>query len=115
MIYTKPIKNKYPHTWLDWIEKGSKKYEGRLNKEFWSSVKEQDIFIWKDENGKEVKTEIVKIRKYKSFSEAFKELGSDLVPIEGITSEEVEKIYSDIYKDDINKYDVLALQLRVIL
>jgi len=114
MEYTKSIQNRQPHTWLDWIEQGIKKYEGRLKRDFWTTIKKGDIIRWRDENGHEVPTKVKDIVEYKSFGEAFNYLGSLLVPIDEITSEGVDKLYSQFYTDkDVSKYGVLAIELEL--
>lgn len=113
-MYSKDIRNNEPYRWLDWIEDGSKKYEGRLARRFWLTLKKNDIVTWFDDKDKFVTTKIVDIIKYTDFGAAFDELGSKLVPIPGITRDEVVKMYNDIFEEDTSKYGVLAIKLKVL-
>ena len=108
------IQNPQNTPWLDWIETGVKKYEGRLNKGIFAKLHVGDIVIWYDRiSGKEVKTEITELRYYVTFTDAFNKLGKNLVPIPNITPELVEKLYAQYFtKEDIEKYGVLTIGVK---
>lgn len=109
-MYLKSLQNEKPYTWLNWIETGIKKYEGRLNKGEWSKMKIGDIITFYDKNNKTLKITITELKYYHSFGEAFNDLGKDLVPIDNISTDEVVKIYSEFYSDkEINEFGVVAV------
>lgn len=112
-IYKIPIKN-YPIPWFDLIKNKIKTYEGRLNRGIFVKMKPGDFIIFVNRD-KEIKTQIIDIKKYKSFGKAFDDLQFNLVPIDDITRKEVKKLYSNYFtKDDIKQYGVLAIQIKVI-
>lgn len=108
------IQNPQNTPWLNWIESGIKKYEGRLNKGIFAKFNFGDIVVWYDKiSGKEVKTKITEFRNYKSFTDAFDDLGESLVPVSNIDSESVNKLYLQYFtKEDINKFGVLAIGIK---
>ena len=113
------IQNPPETPWLDWIISGKKKYEGRVPRlgSFWADIRIGDEFILYDKNNpKELKIKVNDLKHYKNFGEAWKDLGSALVPIKGITETDVNKIYSQYYtKEDIDKYGVIAIGVQPIL
>ena len=112
--YIKNIKNKPLTPWLDCIENGIKTYEGRLNVGFWSKVKVGDVIIFDDGN-KKVKTRITELKYYKTFVDAFGDLGNKLVPINNVTKEHVKKLYNEYFSDDkINQFGVVAVGITVL-
>lgn len=114
-VLRKSIQNPKVTPWLDWIEQGIKTYEGRLNKGDWINIKANDIIIFYDSKGKEVKTRVIKMLYFKNFIEAYRELGMKLVPLRNISENDVENLYLQYFtRDDINRYGVVAVQIQVI-
>lgn len=110
MKYTVNIQNPINTPWLDWIDVGLKKYEGRLNREKWALMQVGDLIEFVDQNGKRVLTYITNLKYYRDFVKAYDDLGSLLVPKENITSIEVAELYSKYFADsDIQKYGVVAI------
>lgn len=113
-ILHRTIQNRPATPWLDWIEAGIKKYEGRLNRGGWANVKVGDIIYWTD-GKKTVKTIITELKYYLDFGSAFRDLGSQLIPIKGIDERGVNKLYSQYFSDtDIKKYGTIAIGLDVL-
>ena len=110
------IQNPPKTPWLDWIESGIKKYEGRLNRGIFHNINIKDTVTWFDKfSGKEVNTKITDLRYYNDFGEAFEDLGGELVPIKGADIDTVEGLYSKYFsKEDINKYGVVAIGVEPI-
>lgn len=123
-IIRKKLNNYLPTPWLDWIEQGLKKYDGRLNRGSWKNIEVGDVIVWSDvgrnessnpNKGKIVETKVTKLKYYPNFVEAFRDLGQKMVPIKNITEEEVTAIYLKFFKkNDIKKYGAVAIGLKVI-
>lgn len=115
----KQISNPSDTPWLDWIEEGIKVYEGRLNKGDWSNMKVGDTIIFTttewDYNKSGVKVEITKINQYDTFGDAFRKHGCRLVPIPGVSSNQVDNLYSRYFPMvDVLRYGVLAIKVKVV-
>lgn len=114
-VFVKSIQNPIDTPWLDWIQSGVKTYELRLNKPSWQNIRVNDIIIWKDWQEKNVETMIVDLKYFKSFGEAFKNLGQKMVPIKGIDEKKVINLYEQYYSEvDTKKYGVVAMGLKVL-
>lgn len=114
-IYQKTIDNPNITPWLDWIIEGKKTYEARLNEEEWRELQVGDVIIFSADDGKEVKVMVQDLKYYKDFGEAFQNLGKKLVPIKGITIDEVKDIYWDYYsEDDIEKNGIVAFGIKIL-
>lgn len=115
-MLTKHIANNRPNQWLDWIESGIKKYEGRLNKGDWANLKIGDRIILYDDNGKRVIVEIFDLKYFTSFCDAFNSLGKYLVPIDNIGADNVVDLYRNYFSDgDIQEYGVVAVGVNPII
>lgn len=102
------------HPWLDLIENGLKKYEGRIRWKDWIDVKIGDIIVFSD-GIKDVNVIITDLRFYKDFGTAYDDLKEKLVPIVGITRDEVIKIYENIYDpSSIKEFGVVAVGVELI-
>lgn len=113
--YKKKISNEAPYKWLDFIEKGEKTYEGRLNKDDWKNMQIGDLIDLEDYTGKIIRVKISNKKYYKNFREAYYDLKKKLVPID-ISVDEVVKIYSKYFSDkDIEKFGVVAIGVSPIL
>jgi ASC-1-like (ASCH) protein len=109
----KHLSNKKPYNWLDYIEEGKKKYEGRINDGFWKNLRIDDKFILFNEN-KEICVRVVDKKIFRNFGDAFDTLGMELIPLKGITRDEVINLYGKYYdKNTIDKYGVVAIKLNV--
>lgn len=110
MKYLVNIQNPTDTPWLDWIDIGLKKYEGRLNREKWAMMRVGDLIEFVDPNNKRVLTCITDLKYYRDFEQAYDDLGSLLVPKETVTSMEVGELYSQYFTEtDIKKYGVIAI------
>lgn len=101
--------------WFDLINNGSKTIEGRLNKEKYKTLKEDDIVILyvKDTN-KKIKIKIIKINNYDNFGEMLEKEGlENVLPDPSIkTIKDGINVYRKYYTiDDEEKYGVLALKI----
>lgn len=114
-MISKHIANEQPYQWLDWIESGIKKFEGRLNKGDWKDLKVGDKLSLFDDNQKTVIVEVTELRYFKDFVEAFNNLGKSLVPIDNIQKEKVFEIYNKYFStSDVQKYGVVAVGIKPI-
>lgn len=114
-IWHKLIKNEQPYAWLDWIEQGLKEYEGRLYREDWKLIRVGDIIEFYTKDQKTLTVEIIGLERYQDFGETFDNCNSRLVPIKGITREEVMEIYCDIFKmtkEEIKNIGVIAIKVK---
>jgi ASC-1-like (ASCH) protein len=97
--------------WLNLIQSGIKKYEGRVYRDDWAKLQIGDTIIFHC-NKLEVKTVVNELRRYTDFCAAFIDLGQLLVPGVGVTIYEVEQLYYQYFtKADIKKYGVVAVGL----
>jgi len=107
-----------PETWLDWIEEGVKRYEGRIYRGRFAKMISGDKITFVSDN-KRVKVCVVSINRFRSFGDAFEVLGSELVPIPGSTRDSVDSLYSKIFnteqdKADIRDFGVVAIEIQLI-
>lgn len=110
------LQNHTQTPWLDWIQQGIKKYEGRLNRGIFKSLHINDEITWYDKiSGKEIRTKIIDLKYYSNFVEAYKELGSALIPIKNYDNEKVKKLYNKYFLDrDIEMNGVVAIGLEIL-
>lgn len=114
-IWYKSIQNPPATPWLDWIESGVKKYEGRVNREDWMKMKIGDLIIFSC-GSKIIKTVITNLIYFDNFQSAFRQLGQYLVPIPNISEIQVGDLYSDYFDDNcIKMHGVVAVGLEVIV
>lgn len=102
--------------WLELIRSKKKVYEGRINRPSskWSSMKLGDSIVFHRGNNEHVCTVIEEIVPFDNFGEAFDKLGAELFPIE-TTTEKVVEYYNTLYsEDEIKKFGVIAIKLKVI-
>jgi ASC-1-like (ASCH) protein len=97
-LWRKRIQNTPERPWLDWIEQGKKRFEGRLFKGDWQQVALGDL-IELVSTDKSVIVQVTDLRRYTDFKEAFIDLGDRLVPIEGIDADTVVTLYREYYED----------------
>lgn len=111
------IQNPKQTPWLDWIESGNKKYEGRLNRGRFLSLKIGDRILFYDKKtNKQVQVIVKNILHFSNFEDAFITLGNKLVPIDNITPIQVKKMYNQYFSDnEIAKYGVVAIEVEPIV
>lgn len=116
MIYRKGV----GEPWFTLIKEGKKTSEGRLDKGDFSKFKEGDTVIWENK-GREVKTKITKVVKYKTLYEMIKnERLKNVLPSGDIKTiqEGVDKIYRsppvNYTREKEEKYGVLAIRVKVV-
>uniref|UniRef100_A0A6C0I1G5 ASCH domain-containing protein n=1 Tax=viral metagenome TaxID=1070528 RepID=A0A6C0I1G5_9ZZZZ len=105
--------------WFSLISLGIKDVEGRLNRGKFAELKEGDIIEWNNEDFKLriISTRIVKITKYKSFTEYIqKEKNKKHNPLPGLPSldHELSVYYKYYSKEDEQQFGVIAIQLALI-
>ena len=95
-ILEKSIQNHQSTPFLDWIDEGLKKYEGRLKTKIqeWS-LHPQKLMIFTN-NKKSVLVEITSLPTFADFGEAYEKLGSLLIPGK-LTKEEVIDLYNGFF------------------
>lgn len=112
----KNIENPGDTPWLDWIESGIKKYEGRIYRGDWVEMKVGDTIVFTC-GDKQVKTIVTELLQFANFGVAYYHLRKDLVPLDGINILGVVEIYSKIpgYTfEEIRKHGVVAVGLKSI-
>lgn len=102
--------------YFDYIKYGNKRIEIRLNDEKRKNLKINDIIIFeKLEDTEYLKTKIVNIYKYDSFSDLINDFDIKLLADVSITKEQLLKILNEIYeKEKQDKYGVLAIEIELI-
>ncbi len=104
--------------WFSLILLGFKNVEGRLNKNDFKNMKKNDIVVWfNDDFGftRNIKTKIIKITNYNNFEDYLKKekLLYTLPTID--TIEHGLMIYHKYFtQDDIKKYNVRAIKLKLL-
>lgn len=108
----KSLQNPPQSPWFDWIQGGVKRYEGRLFKGDWAALKTGDTIVFVCPLNRELSCTVVGLLRFSSFREAFEVLGSELVPIPGVNSEQVASIYREFYSDaEVEQYGVVAVKV----
>lgn len=103
-----------PYPIYDGLISGEIKYIGRLKRGLFAEIKVGDVFmIAKDKKDAPcVKVEVVDIKDYKKFSEAFKDLGKEFMSAKN--AKEVDEFFDGIYGDDaIDKFGAVLVKLKV--
>ena len=103
--WKKSIQNPPLTPWLDWIVSEVKKFEGRIYRDELAEMKVGDVIIFKCED-KKVPVIITSINKYSNFGNAFSIHGMELHPTAN-TVKDAEIAYSDIFKEEKDKDDIL--------
>ena len=95
------------------IVDGSKKYEGRVNKEPYNKIRKGDLILISLENtyAKFVICEVLEVKKYNSIVEMVKDLWKYLIPF-AKSEDEALKVYKQFY--DVNK-EALAIGIRPLI
>jgi len=107
------LKKSLQNPWFDWIQSGIKKYEGRLFKGDWASLKIDDIVIFVCPENRELPVRVVDLVRFNTFGDAFDALGSELVPIPNVSTLDVVNLYAEYFKDeDIAQYGVVAIKVE---
>lgn len=111
--FRKSLQNPPESPWFDWIACGKKRYEGRLWKDDWASIAEGDLIVFICPEKRELMCRVTSLSRFESFGAAFDALGSELVPIPGVNTTEVNRIYGQYYKDeDVKNFGVVAVQVE---
>ena len=106
--------------WFSKVYDGEKIIEGRLNKKSFSIMNVGDTITWynnENNNYKEFKTVIMKVKKYNCFYELINVEGlNNVLPHESIkTIEDGLEVYNSFYKkEDEEKYGVISFKLKLI-
>lgn len=111
--FSKSLQNPPESPWFDWIQSGVKRFEGRLWKDDWAALKADDIIIFICPAKRELTCRVLSTPRFESFGAAFAKLGAALVPVAGVNTADVVKIYGQYYKDeDVAKYGVVAIEVE---
>lgn len=111
--FKKSLQNPPESPWFDWIANGTKRYEGRLWKDDWSTLKADDIIVFICPMKRELTCRVKSTPRFESFGAAFDALGSALVPVPGVSIADVVKIYGQYYKDEyVSQYGVVAIEVE---
>lgn len=101
--------------WSLLIEKGIKKYEGRVNDEKRQSWKKGDWLTIHCQGpvDKELRCKIVDLKYYKNFGKAWEDLKDLLVPAKD--SEHAINVYSKYFSEEmIEKYGIVCIGIEMI-
>jgi len=100
--------------WFTYISEGKKFVEGRLNKGSFAEFKIGDKVEWFNDK-KKVKTKIVDIIHYKTFTDMIKKEGlKNTLPGYKRIDKGVNEVYYKFYsKQDEKKYGVVAIKLML--
>jgi ASC-1-like (ASCH) protein len=114
--YYKSVDNSPGAPWLDLIERGIKKFEGRVNVGDWKRMKIGDTIIFFNKSTtKQVKTIIMEFKYFTDFGAAFKELGQEFIPIKDLTVEGANKLSWKYYsKEFIKENGMVAVGIKLI-
>lgn len=111
--FRKSLQNPPESPWFDWICEGRKRFEGRLWKDDWAALVVGDIIAFVCPQKRELTCRVIGLPRFESFGAAFDELGSALVPVPGVNTADVVKIYGQYYKDgDVRQYGVVAIEVE---
>ena len=111
--FKKSLQNPPESPWFDWIADGTKKFEGRLWKDDWATLNIDDVIVFVCPKKRELTCRVVSTPRFESFGAAFDALGSALVPIPGVNTADVVKIYDQYYKEeDVRHYGVVAIEVE---
>lgn len=114
--FKKSLQNPPESPWFDWIADGTKKFEGRLCKGDWSTLKAEDIIVFTCPKNRELTCQIISTPRFETFGAAFDALGSALVPVPGVTTADVVKIYGQYFtEEDVRNFGVVAIELVPLL
>jgi ASC-1-like (ASCH) protein len=99
--------------WFNYIKEGRKTIEGRLNKGKFAKFKVGDIVVW--ENARQtVKTKLVRIEKYDTFSDMLANEGLRHVLPNITTIKDGVDVYRQFYSETKEaEYGVLAIEVEL--
>lgn len=118
--WEKTLKNDPPYCWFNWMMIETKINECRIYRDDWKLVKEGDIIIFKEINGRRaIKMIVTELLRDTSFESLFDKLGMSMVPVEGMTREKVKEIYAGIYNNaqdiiDIEHNGVISVKVKLL-
>jgi ASC-1-like (ASCH) protein len=100
--------------WFTLIKEGRKTIEGRLNKGRFASLKVGQVIMWENA-GQAVKTKLVRIEKYNTFSDMLANEGLRHVLPDIKTIKDGVDVYRQFYSEAKEaEYGVLAIQVELI-
>ena len=109
----KSLQNTPELPWFDWIANGTKRYEGRLRRDEWAALSVNDKIVFISPDNRELFCRVVSLPCFESFGAAFDALGSALVPVPGVNTADVIKIYGQYYSEEnIRNYGVVAVEVE---
>ena len=100
--------------WFDWIAKWNQKYEGRLWKDDWANLAENDVIVFISPTSANCPA-VSSVCPFRIFFGAAWCTWAALVPVPGVNTADVVKIYGQYYKDeDVQAYGVVAVEVEPI-
>ena len=112
-MYEMKLKPKY----YGFIESGTKRIEVRLNDKKRRKIKIGDTirFIKEPELKEYVDTKVIKLHKYNSFIEMFKDFDISILADKSMTKEELINVLEEFYtKEEQEEYGVLGIEINLI-
>lgn len=103
--------------YFDYILKGTKRIELRLNDEKRSNIKIGDIITFKKEPEltETFECKVVALLKYNSFEELFNDFPIEILADKSVNKEYLLNVLEEFYpKEKQNKYNVLGIKLELL-
>lgn len=97
------------------IKNGCKTIEMRLNDEKRSTIKVNDVIVFTNiSTGDKIKTKVENLYKYKTFEELYNNHDKISIGYKEDETASFEDMYNYYSKEDIDKYGVVGIEVRVI-
>lgn len=97
------------------IKSGTKTIEMRLNDEKRSAIKIDDIIVFTNiSNGDKIKTKVENLYIYETFKELYDNHDKISIGYKENETASFEDMYNYYSKDEINKYGVLGIKIKII-
>lgn len=107
-------RKKLSQPYFDMVVKGEKTVEGRLCKGDWDNVKVGDLILFEaNDSDKAVVVRVAGITKYDNFTDMLKATLSKALP--GMSMSSALSVYNSIYGDEQYDYDVVGLDIAVVM
>lgn len=100
---------------FDSIKSGSKTIEMRLNDEKRSTIKINDVIVFINvSTGEKIKTKVENLYKYKTFKELYNNHDKISIGYKENETAKFEDMYNYYSIEDIDKYGVIGIEVRVL-
>ena len=111
MQYTMDLQPKY----FDFIKNGTKRIELRLYDEKRQKIQLGDVIEFKKSENEKIKTEVVGLLRYKTFTELFEDFDIAILADKSMTKEELLDVLSSFFTPEKQaQFGVLGIRLKLI-